>query len=117
VKYLLAFFALVVALLVFPGRTVAIVTLGVATAVWGTFIVWYHIRSKWWKNPYGRNLMGTAGGLFCVLALFFAGTLFQRYPGYMIAWAVVFTNLALLGIHRTYYMEMTQRGNGTERKN
>jgi len=90
-------------------RTIGVFTLIFATLAWTWFVTWYAIRSKWWKNPYGRNTMGTSAGILALLLVFSAQVIFKRYPGYEIVWSIVFLNLGVLGIQRTFYMEKAQR--------
>ena len=112
-KTLLAYFAIAGAMLgaslIFSDRTVSLAALFGATAVWWVFVIWYAMRSKWHKNPYGRNTMGTAVGLAALLTVFSTSVLFQRYEGYEVIWGLVFLNLLILGAEHTYYMEKAQR--------
>jgi len=104
-------------MLMFTPRTVSTTILLAATATWWVFVAWYAVRSRWHKNPYGRNTMGTGLGLALLLTVFSTSVIFKRYEGYEVVWALVFLNLAILGIEHTYYMEHTQRGiNATHKR-
>ena len=101
--------AMLGATFVFPARAVATAILVFAAVVWWVFVIWYAARSKWHKNPYGRNTMGTALGLATLLSVFSASAMFPRYGYYEVIWVLVFLNLAILGVEHTYYMERAQR--------
>lgn len=81
----------------------------VATVVWWGFVVWYTIRSKWWKNKYGRNLASVG---VMIAALFSLLTLMAwiDWQDWMVfpATAIIVWSI-LLGGQRTYYMELAQR--------
>jgi hypothetical protein len=100
----------IAAFALFPDRTVGVTSLVVCTAMWWVFCIWYAIRSKWWRNKYSRNLMAVGFGIAAVLSTFLSVVFFGRYPGYLIVYTLVFTNLAALGAQRIYYMEQVQRG-------
>lgn len=108
-------FAAMASMFVFPARSVAVASLATANLAWLVFCLWYTIRAKWWKHQYGWNMMGVAFWLCVVLSLFSAGILFGQYPHYEVVWAAAFINLTVLGVQRTYYMEMAQR-HGNERQ-
>lgn len=83
----------------------------VGTAVvWWAFCIAYYLRSKWWKNPYGRNTMSVGAavaGLHTMLAVYVA----------VDRWSVGFTAVAsaLLiwslysAARRIYLMDKTQK--------
>lgn len=81
----------------------------IATTVWWGFVVWYTVRSKWWKNKYGRNLASVG----IMLASLFAILTIMAWVGWQ-DW-MVFPATAImiwsifLGGQRTYYMEQAQR--------
>lgn len=83
--------------------------LSLALAAWIGFVVWYNIRSKWWKNPYGRNTMGISFGIVLVLALVLTRSLYGYYDNYEVLWTYIMLYLGVLGLHRTYHMDKAQR--------
>lgn len=84
-------------------------SLVVATAVWWGFVVWYTVRSKWWKNKYGRNLANVGvmiASLFTILTIM----AWVGWQDWMVFPATVVMIWSIfLGGQRTYYMEQAQR--------
>ena len=109
-KYILATALITALMALFPVETVGLIVLLCSTVVWGTFTVWYSLRARWWRNPYGRNTMGTSVGIFALLLAFCAELLYGRFPGDQVLWTLVFLNLGIMAVHRTYHMEKVQRG-------
>lgn len=88
------------------------VSVVVAAAVWLTFIVWYSVRARWWKTPYGRNTFWVSTVLFWVLARIAAVRLIPDFPEHEILGALVYILAAVVGVWRTVLMEGAQRESG-----
>jgi hypothetical protein len=86
------------------------VILGLSTLAWWASVVWYHVRSKWYKNGYGQNTMGISFGLAVMHTVFLAGMVFGKYPGYLIVYTLVFLNIGVLAVQRILFIEKAQRG-------
>lgn len=97
------------ALLIFPARTVGLISLFVSALAWWGFVTWYTYKANWWSTPYGRNVAGVAIGLALALTLFGMGVTFGQWPGHEIAYTVIFQFLTVMAIQRTYHMDKAQR--------
>lgn len=88
-----------------------IMTLAVTLAAlaWLTFIVWYSIRAKWWKNPVGRNTFGVSTVLFVILARITLLRWFPHLQQHDIPGIIVYSVAALFGVQRIWFMEKAQR--------
>lgn len=58
----------------------------IAGVVWAVmaghlFIVFYHIRHKWWGNSVGRHMMSFMGGLTAILDLSLIAQVWPGMPG------------------------------------
>lgn len=80
-----------------------------ATAVWFIFIVWYQIRSKWWRNPYGRHLMAVSTLLFLVTARISLLHIFGTHIAFTQAGFLLYSLIAIVGIEQIIMMERDQR--------
>jgi hypothetical protein len=84
-----------------------------AAIAWVAFTASYLLRAKWWKTPFGWNMMGVSA----VLALIF-GRLALLYVDPDVTADLKFFGLAMyvlagiLGFHRLYLMEKAQRTSG-----
>lgn len=81
----------------------------VAALAWLTFIVWYTIRARWWKNSYGRNAVEVSALIFIVLARI---AIVSHYPNLKqsdIVGTIVYSAAALFAVHRISLMERAQR--------
>lgn len=82
--------------------------IGAGALTWLTFLAWYTVRAKWWKNPIGRNVFGTGGVILLILMrLFFART-FDGFRELDAVSLVVYTFVLAVGIQRIYQMESAQ---------
>ena len=81
-----------------------------AAVTWAMFTVSYALRAKWWKTPFGRNMMGvslTFAILFGRLALLYIDphvTADLKFTG-----LVIYLLAGGFGAHRFYLMEKAQR--------
>lgn len=83
--------------------------LGLAAIVWWGFVSWYTLRSKWWKNPYGRNLAGVGIDIAAMWTLAWSLVTFGWQYWMIWAWMAVAVHNIYMGAKRTYYAEMAQR--------
>ena len=87
--------------------TIAIIFAAVA---WVLFTVSYAIRAKWWKTPFGRNMMGVSAVSALILgrlALLYIDPDFTA--DLKIFGLVIYLAWGALGFHRFYLMEKAQR--------
>ena|SRR6478609_5006710 len=81
-----------------------------AAISWVGFTASYAARAKWWKTPFGRNMLGVSA----VLTLIF-GRLALLYISPSITadlkvfGLTVYILAGILGLHRLYLMEKAQR--------
>jgi hypothetical protein len=80
-----------------------------ATFAWTTFIVWYWLRAKWWKNVVGVNSMVLAIALLLVLIRLDVLQVWPHIHQSTVWGFFLYTGVGILAIQRTYLMEMTQR--------
>jgi hypothetical protein len=81
-----------------------------AAISWVGFTASYAVRAKWWKTPFGQNMLGVSA----VLALIFGRLAFLYiHPGITadlkVFGLVVYILAGILGLHRLYLMEKSQR--------
>lgn len=81
----------------------------VAALAWLTFIVWYTVRAKWWKNSYGRNAVEVSVLIFIILARIAVVSHFPNVKQSESLGAIIYTAAALFAIHRIALMEQAQR--------
>lgn len=81
----------------------------VAAVTWWTTVVWYHVRSQWYKNPFGRSVMGIDISLAVVSTLLFADEMFGRESYEDILYALLFIILTCLAVRRIHLIEVAQR--------
>lgn len=80
-----------------------------AALAWLTFIVWYTIRARWWKNSYGRNAVEVSAIIFIVLARIALVSHFPEMKQNDIVGTVVYFAAMLFAIHRIALLEQAQR--------
>lgn len=79
-------------------------------SVWWAFCIAYHLRSKWWKNPYGRNLMSVGAAIAALHTLLAFYALSDRWTPTLtlVATALLLWSLYSAG-RRIYLMDCAQR--------
>lgn len=86
------------------------VILVLTALVWWTFCVAYHLRSKWWKNPYGRNLMSVGAAIASLHTVLVAYVVLDKWHYYL---TLVATFILLwstyAAIRRIVLMDRAQR--------
>lgn len=80
-----------------------------AALAWLTFIVWYTIRARWWKNSYGRNAVEVSAIIFIVLARIALVSHFPWMKQNDIVGTIVYFAAMLFAIHRIALLEQAQR--------
>lgn len=80
-----------------------------ATLGWLTFIIWYWIRAKWWKNVFGVNTMSVSIALLLILIRLDSLQIWPDLKPSVVWGFILYTGVAVLAIQRTYLMEKTQR--------
>lgn len=87
------------------------VVLLVCTAiVWWTFCLAYHLRSKWWKNPYGRNLMSVGAIVACLHTMLVAYIVVDQWTPWLTSTASVLLLWSLYAaVRRIILMDRAQR--------
>lgn len=65
------------------GWTRPLIMTGVVWAVTAghLFVIFYHIRHKWWRNSIGRHMMSFMGGLTAILDLSLIAQFWPGMPG------------------------------------
>lgn len=87
-----------------------IVALIVASVSWLAFSICYMIRARWWKNPYGWNVLGASTVftiMFTRLAILVVEPDFKsdlRVTGF-----VIYVLAAVVALHRIYLLDQAQR--------
>lgn len=81
----------------------------IALLVWVTFIVWYSLRARWWKNPFGRNTAFVSVAVILLLLRLVILQFFPTVPTTTVGGFLVYMGIAAAGVHRTYLMEREQR--------
>lgn len=80
-----------------------------AAFVWLVFLVWYTVRAKWWKDPYGRNTFLVSLVVFWILLRLTMVRLLPGFREHEILGAIVYVFAALAGLARIALMEKAQR--------
>lgn len=80
-----------------------------AAVIWWGFVVWYWIRSKWWKNRYARNMMGVGANIAIVYTLLALLVTIGWQPWMLWLWLAQIVSMIVLGAQRTYFAEQVQR--------
>lgn len=78
--------------------------------VWSGFCLLYAVGATWWRSAVGRNVMGVAFAIACLLALIAAQVTWPDY--WLRPWLqrFVYGGLILLGVQRAAQLIRAQRG-------
>jgi O-antigen/teichoic acid export membrane protein len=84
--------------------------------VWWNFCLAYHIRSKWWKNKYGRNLMSVGAAIASLHTMLIAYVAVDKWSGWftLIATILLFWS-AYAAVRRVILMDQAQRQDNDRR--
>jgi hypothetical protein len=86
------------------------VILVLTTLVWWTFCIAYHLRSKWWKNPYGRNLMSVGAAIASLHTMLVAYVAVDRWNSLFTVLSTVLLLWSLYAaVRRIILMDRAQR--------
>lgn len=80
-----------------------------AAFIWLIFLVWYTVRAKWWRDPYGRNTFLVSLVVFWILLRLTMVRLIPGFREHEILGAIVYVFAALAGLARIALMERAQR--------
>ena len=78
--------------------------------VWWTFCIAYQLRSKWWKNPYGRNLMSVGAATASLHTMLVAYVVIDRWtPWLTVVASVLLAWSTYAAVRRVILMDKAQR--------
>lgn len=91
---------------------VMMVVLVLTTLVWWNFCLAYHVRSKWWRNPYGRNMMSVGAAVASLHTVLLAYVVVDRWSD----WFTLIVTVLLLwstyaAVRRVILMDRVQTMN------
>lgn len=65
------------------GFTFMVFMLVLTAVVWWVFCAAYQLRSKWWKNPYGRNLMSVGAAIASLHTMLIVYVVLDRWTPWL----------------------------------